>query len=370
MKIATIVGARPQFIKQAAVTRAIKEYNRRIQKLNKRITEVIIHTGQHYDYEMSKCFFDELAIPAPNYNLGVGSGEHGLQTGKMLIKIEEVLQRERPDLVLVYGDTNSTLAGALTAAKMHIPVAHIEAGMRSFNRDMPEEINRILTDHVSTLLFCSTRTAVNNLAREGITKGVYKAGDVMYDICLFSIKIAKEKSKILQTLNLRPKSYYLATIHRPSNTDDRNTLKSILEALSELDSSVVIPLHPRAKKAILEFTNFPIGKFNHNLIFIEPVGYLDMLILEKSAKKILTDSGGVQKEAYFLEVPCITLREETEWVETVASGWNVLVGANKEKIIESANCLMPERNTDSFFGNSQSSKKICRYIVDYMGNSH
>lgn len=357
MKIVTIISARPQFIKAKPVLDELKHFNT--------INSIVIHTGQHYDYEMSKLFFDELDIPAPDYNLGVGSGEHGLQTGKILIRMEKVLQMEKPDLLLVYGDTNSTLAGSLAAAKIHIPVAHIEAGMRGFNRRMPEEINRILTDHISTLLFCSTQTAVNNLKREGITKGVYKVGDVMYDIWLSHTKIAKEKSKILQTLDLKPKSYYLVTIHRPSNTDNRNTLKNILEAISELDFPVVFPIHPRTKKTIKQYNNIAIEQFN-NILFVDPVGYLDMLILEKNAKKILTDSGGVQKEAYFFKVPCITLREETEWVETVRSGWNVLVSSNKKKIIETTNYPMSAGDTNAFFGNGKSSKKICRYIIGYM----
>jgi len=380
MNLAAIIGARPQFIKAKPVTDELKQFNA--------IKSIVIHTGQHYDYEMSKLFFDELDIPAPDYHLKVGSGEHGLQTGKMLIRIEKVLQKEKPDLVLVFGDTNSTLAGALAAAKLHIPVAHIEAGMRSFNKDMPEEINRILTNHIADYLFCSTETAVNNLKNEGfkniINNGklikasfhqspiithqlpiVVNVGDVMYDIWLSSIKIAKEESRILQTLGLKPKSYYLVTIHRPRNTDNYNTLKDILEALNELDFPVVFPIHPRTKERMKRYSNITVEQFD-NILSIEPAGYLDMLVLEKNARKILTDSGGVQKEAYFSQVPCITLREETEWVETVKSGWNVLVGSDKKKIIEATNYSIPTKDTNTFFGDGKSSKRICRYIIDYV----
>lgn len=356
MKIATILGARPQFIKAKPVLDELKCING--------IHSIIVHTGQHYDYEMSKLFFDELDIPEPDYNSGVGSGGHGFQTGQMLIRIEEVLQKENPDLVLVYGDTNSTLAGALAAAKLHIPVAHIEAGMRSFNRDMPEEINRVLTDHISTLLFCSTQTAVDNLHREGITEGVYLIGDVMYDACLHNIKIAQQKSHILETLGLNSKFYYLATIHRPNNTDNPQSLKNILEAFSQLDLPVVFPVHPRTKNTLKQFSNLAIEQYN-NILFADPVGYLHMLTLERNAKKILTDSGGVQKEAYFFEVSCITLRKETEWVETIDSGWNILVGSDKKRIIDATKKDTPDVHKDTLFGNGKASEKICRIIEGF-----
>lgn len=364
MKIVTIIGARPQFIKAKPVLDELKRNN--AMNPTNAINSVVVHTGQHYDYEMSRLFFDELDIPKPDYNLGVGSGEHGLQTGYMLIKIEEVLQKEKPDLVLVYGDTNSTLAGALAAAKLNIHVAHIEAGMRSFNRDMPEEVNRVLTDHISNLLFCSTQTAVDNLRNEGITENVFLVGDVMYEAAIKNITIAEQKSDILATYDLRPKSYYLATVHRPSNTDNLQNLSSILETFSCLDLPVVFPLHPRTKKVMKQLSNIAIEQYN-NILFIEPVGYLDMLNLEKNAKKILTDSGGVQKEAYFFEVPCITLREETEWIETVKSGWNVLVGSDKERIANAIKKDMPKVHIDTFFGNGKASEKICRIIEEFAG---
>jgi len=285
---------------------------------------------------MSDVFFRDLEIPKPDYNLGIGSGTHGQQTGSMLKDIEAVLHRERPNIALLYGDTNSTLAGALAAAKLHIPVAHIEAGLRSFNRFMPEEINRVVTDHVSSLLFCPTKTAIDNLAQEGVTKGVRLVGDVMYDALSRNLLQATKRSSILERLRLVSKEYFLATIHRAENTDNPEHLTAIVEALVELASShkqVVLPLHPRTRKMLppdVPLLNCP------GLCIIEPVSYIDMLALENSARAILTDSGGVQKEAFWLSVPCVTLREETEWVETVESGWNFLAGADKKKICEYA----------------------------------
>lgn len=345
MKIASIIGARPQFIKAAPVSREIRREH----------TEILIHTGQHYDHNMSRIFFDELDIPEPDYNLSIGSGLHGEQTGKMLAETEKVLLNEKPEVVLVYGDTNSTLSGALAAAKLHIPVAHIESGLRSYNKEMPEEINRVLTDHISDFLFCPTQTAVNNLAKEGITKGVYLTGDVMLDAVLHNIQIAEAKSTILATLNLEPKTYYLATVHRPSNTDNLDNLKNILEAFEELDLPVVFPLHPRTRNTILSLSPSP---KTLNIKFIEPVGYLDMLKLENNAQKILTDSGGIQKEAYFLGVPCVTLREETEWVETLEYGWNMLVGSDRAKIVKYATNFSPLSERKFVFGDGTSSKKI------------
>ncbi len=320
MKVATIVGARPQFIKAAPVSRALRQQH----------TEVLIHTGQHYDDAMSAVFFRELEIPAPDVNLGIGSGPHGQQTGAMLAGIEEVLLAEQPDWALVYGDTNSTLAGALAAAKLHIPLAHVEAGLRSFNRRMPEEINRVLTDHVSTLLFCPTQTAVNNLAAEGIAQGVHLVGDVMHEALLWAAERARTRSTILVRLGLQEKVYLLATVHRAENTDDPARLRAILDAFAALDEPIVFPVHPRTQ-ARIEALGLK-SKFR-NLKSIAPVGYLDMVQLEQSARMILTDSGGIQKEAYWLGVPCVTLRDETEWVETVEAGWNVLVGAEMEQIV-------------------------------------
>ena len=299
MKLCTIVGARPQFIKATMVSSAIRSI----------CTEVLVHTGQHYDYLMSGIFLDQLNIPYPAYDLDVGSSGHGVQTGQMLMKVEEVLLLEKPDGVLVYGDTNSTLAGALAASKLHLPVIHVEAGLRSYNRAMPEEINRVLTDHVSTLLFCPNQASVDNLAREGITTNVHKVGDVLHDAVLFHVETAERLSRILTILNLAPGGYYLATVHRPQNTDDRERLVSILRTLDNVDTTVILPLHPRTRKAVEQIGYQPLS----NLRFVDPVSYFDMLVLEKNALEIFTDSGGVQREAYSLGIPYTVLRDETEW---------------------------------------------------------
>ena len=329
MKIASIIGTRPQFIKCAPISKELRKYHQ----------ELLIHTGQHYDFEMSKLFFDQLGIQEPDYNLGVGSGNQGEQTGKMLIEIEKVLLKEKPNFVLVFGDTNTTLAGALAASKLHIKVGHIEAGLRSFDRRMPEETNRVLTDHCSDLFFCPTETAVKILGTEGIEKGVYLTGDVMVDALKENIKIAEQKSMILDQLSLKQEEYYLATIHRPENTDAFEKLKSIVDAFCVIEK-IVFPCHPRTEKLLKQFGLWDM--LTKKVKVMKPIGYLDMLMLEKNAKKILTDSGGVQKEAYILKVPCITLRENTEWVETIEDGWNVLAGANKEKIFKKANDFEPE----------------------------
>jgi UDP-N-acetylglucosamine 2-epimerase (non-hydrolysing) len=331
MKIVTIVGARPQFIKCAPVSR----------ELRKEHTEILVHTGQHYDPEMSEVFFNELEIPRPDYNLCVGSGLHGKQTGDILMSVETVLLKEKPDLMLVYGDTNSTLAGALAAAKLHIPVAHIEAGLRSFDRTMPEEINRIVTDHLSDLLFCPTETAVKNLAVEGITMGVHLVGDVMADALLFNREIAQKTSPILETLGLKEKKYLVLTIHRASNTNNRQNLTNIIHAVGESRVPVVFPVHPRTRKYLLEYGL--IDRLPVNIIVIDPLGYLEMIRLMAGACKLLTDSGGMQKEAYMLGVPCITLRENTEWIETLHDGWNTLAGSNEEKIISSLQATIPTK---------------------------
>lgn len=345
MKIATVVGARPQFIKAASVSRVLRREHQ----------EILIHTGQHYDANMSDIFFDELHIPRPDFHLGIGSGRHGAQTGAILEKVEEVLIQETPNALLVYGDTNSTLAGALAASKLHIPVIHIEAGLRSFNRRMPEEINRILTDHLSSSLSCPTETAVRNLAAEGITKGVSKDGDVMYDAFLYNLELAKEKSKILQTLDLGSKSYILCTIHRAENTDDPARLTQILKALARISLPVVLPLHPRTRKIVQELgLNSLLDRVN----VLEPVGYLDMIALEAHSLKLVTDSGGVQKEAYFAGVPCITMRDETEWVETVDVGWNRLTGADEEKILEAVERFAPPEQRPSIFGDGKAAEQI------------
>jgi len=331
MKVVTIVGARPQFIKAAAVSRAIERHNEKRQ--DPAVAEIIVHTGQHYDDNMSRVFFEELLIPEPVHHLGVGSGSHGRMTGLMLERIERVLTAERPDWVIVYGDTNSTLAGAVAAAKLHIPVAHVEAGLRSFNRKMPEEINRVLTDHASDLLFCPTDVAVANLEREGISEGVFKVGDVMFDSFLFYRELAAKRSSVLSALDLKPRGYCLATVHREENTVDRERLSGIFDAFKKLASPerpIVVPLHPRTAKALGEIVNNQ--SLGREVRILEPVSYLDMIALEANARVILTDSGGVQKEASFAGVPCVTLRNETEWVELVDHGYNRLGGHEPEKI--------------------------------------
>ena len=359
MKIVDIVGARPQFIKVGPVLRAIAEHNR--HHPDRPIEEVLVHTGQHYDDEMSRVFFEELELKEPDYHLGVGSGSHGYQTGEMLRRIEDVLLKEEPDWVVVYGDTNSTLAGALAAAKLHIPVAHVEAGLRSFNKRMPEEINRVLTDHVSDLLFCPTETAVEKLRREGITEGVHLVGDVMYDSVLYNAELAERKSDILNRLNLKPKEYALATIHRAENTDNPERLRSIFQALEEVakEMPVIVPLHPRTRKRLSELrVNPEVGSV------LPPVSYLEMLLLEKHAKVILTDSGGVQKEAFFFRVPCVTLREETEWVETVEAGWNTLAGCDPKLIVQAARTAKPAEERISPYGEGQAAERIVEVLVN------
>lgn len=372
----TIVGARPQFIKAAVVSRVIQDFNQKKGALrleSEGIQEILVHTGQHYDYLMDKVFFEELEIPQPHYHLGVGSGSHGKQTGVMLERIEAVLQKEKPEAVIVYGDTNSTLAGALAAAKLNIPVAHVEAGLRSYNRRMPEEINRLITDHLSTFLFCPTAQAVQNLLKEGIRNGkrkiVKNIGDVMYDSILYYSKIAEKKSSILEYLGLyNPQSairipqYYLVTLHRAENTDDPKRLKSILKALNEIGKKfpVILPLHPRTRKMI---SILRLSKETRNVKIIDPVSYLNMLALEKHARAILTDSGGVQKEAYWFRVPCLTLREETEWVETVRSGWNRLVGVDGKKILTGVRFHTSRKvSKEKIFGDGTASEQIVRQL--------
>ena len=314
LKIISVVGARPQFIKAAMISRRLEA--------SEELSEILIHTGQHYDPNLSAIFFEELNLPEANVNLGVGSASHGEQTGKIMIALEPILVREEPDCILVYGDTNSTLAGALTAAKIGIPIAHIEAGLRSFNRTMPEEINRVLTDHVSEYLFAPTRNAVENLKREGIgDERIFEVGDVMYDAALTYGRKAEEKSGIIEELKLEAGQFLLATVHRAENTDDKRRLESIFRGLERVSRElpVVVPLHPRTRKA-LDGTEF-CRQDSSELRIIDPVGYLDMIMLEKNARLIATDSGGVQKEAFFFRVPCVTLREETEWVELVEIVW-------------------------------------------------
>jgi UDP-GlcNAc3NAcA epimerase len=311
-RLLTVVGARPQFVKAAAISRAVAARDD--------IEEILLHTGQHFDPAMSKVFFDELGIVAPRVNLDIHGGNHGAMTGRMLAGIEEVILAERPEMVLVPGDTNSTLAGALAAAKLHVPVAHLEAGLRSFNRAMPEEINRVLTDHVSALLFCPTETAIANLRREGIVAGVHDIGDVMYDATLFAASQAR-RSSVLERLGLAERGYAVATVHRAESTDSRENLAAIIDFLQRQarDHTVVLPLHPRTRQQIARW-QLDLGP----ILACEPLGYLDMHRLLQSADAVYTDSGGLQKEAYFHRVPCVTLRGETEWVETVDAGWNRL----------------------------------------------
>jgi UDP-N-acetylglucosamine 2-epimerase len=348
MKILTVIGARPQFIKAAPVQAAFQRHGG--------IEHVLVHTGQHYDYEMSKVFFEELGLPEPDHHLEVGSGTHAVQTGRVMERLEPILEKERPRWVLVYGDTNSTLAGALTAAKLHLPVAHVEAGLRSFNKAMPEEINRILADHVATLLLCPTAAAVANLEREGFhdARTVRNVGDVMYDAALLASQIAENKSDVLTRLGLQPQSYRLATIHRAENTDDPNPLREILTGLGRLPAPVILPMHPRTTDRLRKFGLQPPA----NVRVIPPVGYFDMLLLEKSAALILTDSGGVQKEAYFFRVPCVTMRRETEWVETVATGWNTLTGADADRIAAAAAAARPGQNGASPYGDGHAADRI------------
>ena len=355
MKIVTVVGARPQFIKAAAISRAIAV------DFSDRIEEVLVHTGQHYDANMSGVFFDELGIPQPRYNLEVSGGHHGAMTGRMLAGVEEVLLQEKPDWLLVYGDTNSTLAGALAAVKHHIPIAHVEAGLRSFNMRMPEEVNRIISDRISTLLFCPTPTAVENLAAEGICKGVHNVGDVMFDVSLHYGEHASLHTDILHRLGLTPGKYALATCHRAENTDNPIRFKGILSALSDIcrDVPVVLPLHPRTRK-LAEASGFT--ALLSRITVIDPVPFLDMVALEKNARAILTDSGGVQKEAFFYKVPCITMRDETEWVETVSLGWNQLVGAEPAGIIAAFENATP--GVDAFpYGRGRASQAILEILA-------
>ncbi|AFY66783.1 non-hydrolyzing UDP-N-acetylglucosamine 2-epimerase [Geitlerinema sp. PCC 7407] len=360
MKLVTVVGARPQFIKAATVSRAIANHNQ--SNLAPQVHEVIVHTGQHHDASMSDVFFEQMAIPTPDHHLGVSGGGHGQMTGRMLQGIEEVLIEEKPDAVLVYGDTNSTLAGALAAAKLHIPVAHVEAGLRSFNMRMPEEINRILTDRISRWLFCPTETAVQNLQNEGFEsfEGTWleNVGDVMYDAAIFYQDLAEGTPLTQQILEENQGNFYLATVHRAENTNSLARLRSIFKALEQISAStsIVIPLHPRTRKILNEF-NISISQINT----IDPVGYFEMLHLLKHCLGVITDSGGLQKEAYFFRKPCLTLRDETEWLELVKCGANFLVGADEQKILSSESHLKLANSSifaNKLYGAGKSAEKI------------
>lgn len=348
MKIVSVVGARPDFIQAWPVSRVLRA----------RHQEILVHTGQHYDYKMSQTFFDELGISAPDYNLGVGSGPHGWQTAEILTRLEEVLLAERPDLVIVRGDTNSTLAGALATSKLHIPVAHIEAGERSYDRRMPEEINRVLADRVADVHFCVSRTAVQRLAAEGITGSVHWVGDVMLDAFLQNFPVARRKSDIVERMGLTPGKYALVTIHRAANTDDPVRLGHIVETLNRIPETIIFPAHPRTRKALTQLG----VRFAEQVRFIEPVSHFDMMMLEQNARLIATDSGGVQREAYFLGIPCLTLRDETEWVETVEVGWNKLVGADPFRMIEAWFSFAPPVVRPPIFGDGTAGQRIAQIL--------
>jgi UDP-GlcNAc3NAcA epimerase len=378
IKIVTIIGARPQIIKAAALSRAIKT------KFSDSITEIIVHTGQHYDANMSQVFFDELGIPAANYNLNVGSGSHGKQTAAMISGIEEILVNEKPNAIVLYGDTNSTLAGAIAASKIHVPIVHIEAGLRSFNKAMPEEINRIMCDHASTLLFSPTKTGFDNLMKEGFLKNtpkpysannpkVYHSGDVMYDNSLFFSDVAEQKTNIITKLQLKQNDFILATIHRNNNTDEPIRLNALFSALYEISENnkidIVLPLHPRTAK-LLEFN---LDQDLHQKIkassrfkITEPVSFLEMIALEKNCKLVMTDSGGVQKEAFYFEKPCVILRPETEWVELVECGTAIIADANKNKIIGSFEELIKKTDLKfpKLYGDGKAAEFICKEMLD------
>lgn len=360
MRVMTIVGARPQFIKAAVVSKALAN--------NPNINEVLVHTGQHYDYLMSESFFQDLSIPAPTHNLGIGSGSHGAQTGRMMEALEKVVKIEKPDLMMVYGDTNSTLAGALVASKMHIPIAHVEAGLRSFNRLMPEEVNRILTDQVSEILFAPTNTAVENLLREGIPGNrIIMVGDVMFDAAV-NFYDPKRSRSLLEKNKLEEGRYILATIHRAENTDNLDRLRTILNELVIISENypVVFPMHPRTLAVIKD--NGLENYIRKNLHCIDPLGYIDMLALEKSARVIITDSGGVQKEAFFAKVPCLIVRDETEWVELVRLNCAKLVSPYQiSSEIEGGSSILPEANAISLYGGGTASIEIAKRIALFAG---
>jgi len=378
MKIVTIIGARPQIIKAAAISRAITQY------FSSQITEVIVHTGQHYDTNMSEIFFQELGIPAADYNLGVGSGHHGAQTARMIEGIEHLLMEEKPTALLVYGDTNSTLAGALAAVKMQVPVVHIEAGLRSFNKSMPEEINRITCDHCSTLLFSPTKQGVRNLEREGFAQHhsekarldhpkVFLTGDIMYDNSMYFSEISKEKARITDQLRLKDGEFILCTIHRDANTDHVTSLRDIVKGLLDIQQlsqqPLVLPLHPRTRKKMAELLPDALletVKNNPNMHLVEPAGFLDMISLESQCSMVITDSGGVQKEAYFFQKPCLILREQTEWVEIVENGNALLVGSQQQRLVEGYQALRAKKDYTfpPLFGDGRAAEAICRLMLE------
>lgn len=366
MKIVTVLGARPQFIKAALVSNELRKNNE----------EVIIHTGQHYNIELSEIFFKEMGIPKPDYNLEVGSGTHATQTAKMMIKLEKKFQEENPDMVLLYGDTNSTLAAAVTASKLNLPIAHVEAGPRMYDKSVPEEVNRIITDHISTLLFAPTPLAAENLYREGLRAAVHLTGDVMYDLYLYFSKKADKSSNILEELGLNSGEYLLSTIHRARNTDSLENLIAISHAFQSLSAynKIVFPVHPRTVKYMKKYGLYDALDENPHIQLIKPVGYLDMNILTRNASKIVTDSGGLQKEAFFARVPCITLDSSTGWPETVNGGWNTIFSQSRNKflvedeIVEVVSNFNPQGQYENVFGKGDASKNICKIIENYGEN--
>jgi UDP-N-acetylglucosamine 2-epimerase len=348
MKFISVVGARPEFIQATPVSHALRKAHQ----------EILVHTGQHYDYLMSQTFFDELGIPTPDYNLEVGSGTHASQTAEILVRFEEVVLKEKPDIVIVRGDTNSTLAGALVASKLHVPTVHIEAGERSFDRRMPEEINRLVADQLSSAYFCVSQAAVNQLAKEGIRINVFWVGDVMLDANIANRPLARQKSTVLSRLELASGKYGLVTVHRPANTDDPTRLTNIVKALSQVGETVVFPVHPRTRDALQKLD----VEFGDNVRLLEPVGYYDMMVLEENARLIATDSGGVQREAYFMRKPCLTLRDGTEWMQTVQVGWNKLVGVDVDCILSEWRSFSPPAEQPPIFGDGTAGEKIANIL--------
>lgn len=353
MKILSIVGARPEFIQAMPVSRAIRPDHQ----------EILVHTGQHYDYRMSQAFFDELDIPVPDYNLGVGSASQARQTAEIMLGLEEVLLKEKPDLVIVRGDTNSSLAATLVTSKLRIPLAHIEAGERSFNRAMPEEINRLVADRLADLHFCVSQVGMQNLAVEGIAESVHWVGDVMLDAVLYAQPLARTKSRILDHLGIESKHYSLVTIHRAMNTDQPERLEQIVSALNLVSETVILPVHPRTRKA---FSDIDVRLEEDHVRVIEPVGYFDMLTLEENARLIATDSGGVQREAYYLSIPCLTLRDESEWVATIETGWNKLVGADQKMIMDAWFRFVPPNEHPPIYGTGRAAQQIAQILKDLM----
>jgi len=358
-KVASIVGVRPNFVKLAALS----------DFLDNNYEHIIIHTGQHYDFELSAAFFKCLKLPAPHYNLGVGTGTHGYQVGEMIKRIEDVLLKEKPELVIVYGDANSTLAGALAAVKLHVRVAHVEAGYRSYDKSMPEEINRLLTDNVSDLLFAPTKTTLDNLRRENVQGAVYLTGDVMVDVLLTYRDVAERESKILDILGVCAEKYVLVTFHRENNTENRERIVRIVQAFNSLldEFTLIFPMHPRTKKALENFGLFDELADSDDMLITSPLNYLDFVKLEKNAEKIITDSGGVQKEAYVFGVPCITLRDRTGLIETVGEGWNRLVDVDVRKVIESVRTFDPRSDSPrESLGKGDAAIKINNLIASYL----